>query len=101
VDGIAVGCILVTGTGGCVTVASSVTPSSHTHGNITNDGKIDNGVSKVVVTDANCRIGVADFVASATTANNASCLGGAIPAYYLCYTNLTAIPTQPPFVILP
>ena len=35
---------------------STMTPSSHTHGNITNDGVISNQASKNVVTDANGKI---------------------------------------------
>lgn len=38
--------------------SNTYAPYSHTHGNITNDGKISGGASKVVVTDSSGKIGV-------------------------------------------
>ena len=50
---------------------SSYTPSSHTHGNITNAGELGTA-SRAVVTDANKKITVADLTVSSATAETST-----------------------------
>ena len=77
------GCVLVTTTNGCITVASSMPPASHTHGSITNDGKIGTASGCIVVTSTNgCVAAVAPITVSVGCAVDSTCLGGQTAAYY-------------------
>ena len=49
---------------------SSFTPSSHTHGNITNDGKIGSTANKPLITTSNGTITTGNFGGSTTTTAN-------------------------------
>ena len=49
---------------------STFTPSSHTHGNITNDGKIGSTANKPLITTSNGTITTGDFGSSTTTTAN-------------------------------
>ncbi len=77
----------VTITDGVISVSTDYAATSHTHGNITNDGKIGTAADKIIVTTADGVLIAADNIAATQVT------GLATVATSGSYTDLTSLPT--------
>ena len=83
-------------------VPSTFAPSAHTHGNITNDGKISgDNAGKILLTDANGFIIAADSFEFGSGVGQIHIDGLATVAYTGSYADLTGKPTIPAAYTLP